>query len=68
MKNWMNSKFAKDRWTVLRVSHWAYGGRAGTRETKVNVQNKYSLKLATFSLDGEFFLADFPDGIYRGRG
>ena len=66
MKNWIDSKFAKDRWVILRLTYWSYGGRRGVRETKVHAINKYSRKLKTFELDGQFNLEDFRDGIYRG--
>lgn len=66
MKNWWKGKFAGDRWVVLRLTYWAYGGRRGVRETKVHAKNRYSGKLKTFELDGEFLPADFPNGIYRG--
>lgn len=66
MKNWWKGKFAKDRWVVLRLTYWSYGGREGIRETKVHAKNRYSGKLKTFELDGQFHLSDFPKGIYRG--
>lgn len=67
--NWWKSKTAKDRWTILRLTHWAYGNsersRGGVRETKLQCRNKYSGKVRLFTLYGEYYIEDFPNRIYR---
>lgn len=72
MSNWWKSKTAKDRWEILRMTHWAYGNsersRGGVRETKLQCRNKYSGKTKEFILYGEYYFEDFPNGTYSGKG
>lgn len=64
MKKWLKGKFRKDRWMILRITHWTYGGREGIRESKIHCKNRYTGKLAVFTLYGEFYVNDFPNETF----
>lgn len=65
MKAW----FAKDRWQIIRISHWRHKSdlNGSARISELHIRNRYNGKVKTVELDGHWEGADFPGLIYRGQ-
>jgi hypothetical protein len=60
------ARFAKDRWTIVRVSWFQREGDQEPSSTEFLLMNKYNGKIRRKRVTGYWKSEDFPDNTFRG--